>query len=384
MTGVQRCSSDLFLEAASRRNKDLRIIISSEKDINQDGVTVFPPIKGFRTPGYEKMMLYVPSILKLMKYVEDEDFDSIIVSTPGPLGIMGLICAKLMRIPVYGIYHTDFPRIALRVSDDPMFAEMALLLTRMFYHRVDLVFTTSVSLLEDINNLEIPSEKTRILEKWVDTNLFRPEMRDDNFWRTKATVKLLYVGQIAKNKDLDLLVQLYQHLAPRYKDFVLYCVGGGPYFNELSAQTASCDRFILTGPKYEEELAKAYASSDIFVYPGKLSTYNNVLVEAMASGLACIIINKNDQLKFNESDFAGIVAQSEENFIESVENLMVNEKYRQELGQKASEFATQRFSEEMIFNHFWQSLTQPIPGSNAQQKFHLESDQFDQKVVQLG
>jgi len=383
MDGVSK-TCRVFLDAALKRDKDLRIVTSHSANLDAyEHVVNFPPVQEFPTPGYEKVNIAVPSILKVLKYIEDEDVDSIVVSTPGPVGVMGVICAKLLRIPLYGIYHTDLPRIAFNVSDDPMFAELALLLTKMFYRYADKVFSPSKWYLEDIHNLGIPSERTAILERWVDTSFFSPARRRENYWPMKAECKLLFVGRISKDKNVDLLVRLYETLASRCENFVLYCVGDGPYFKEMRRKTSSFSRFVMTGAKFGDDLAAAYASSDLFVYPGLLDTFGNVVIEAQASGLACIVMNEGGPQELIDPGETGIIARSDEEFIETVRCLLEDGK-RQEMGRKAAAYASQRFAEESIFSGFWQAIADFDAQERAKLGFHFEQPpQKAEKVVSI-
>ena len=122
--------------------------------------------------------------------------------------------------------------------------------------------------IEDLQNLGIDEDKIDIMERWVDTNNFSPAHRDEQFWQHPAPIKLVFAGRISQDKNVDLLIKLYEYLVLRYDNFVLHCVGDGPYFAEMVKKTDGLERFIMTGAKFGGELSKAYASSDIFVYPG--------------------------------------------------------------------------------------------------------------------
>lgn len=371
MDGVSK-TCRMFHEAALRRNKDLTLITCYPSPGATDaGVVNFSPIHQFPTPGYDKVMLYIPSILKVLRYAEQQDFDAIVVSTPGPVGLLGLLCGKLMHLPVYGIYHTDLPRIALQVSSDPMFGELALIVTRMFYRQTDRILSPSKWYLEDIQNLGIPLERTGIMERWIDTRFFSPNHRKAHYWKEKAECNLLYVGRISKDKNLDLLIETYNALAPKYDNFVLHCVGDGPYFDEMKRRTSSMARFVMTGAKFKDDLAAAYASSDLFVYPGLLDTFGNVVVEAQASGLPCVVMNEGGPQELLEPGKTGVIARTNFEFIESVEHLVKNPQRRQEMSRRAAEYAAQRFAEETIFTQFWNMVATPLPENGGRPEFHF-------------
>ena len=370
MDGVSK-TCRMFMDASRKRDKDLTIITSHSEELEGANVINFQPIREFPTPGYEKVKLYIPSILKVFHYIEQQDFDSIVVSTPGPIGLIGLLCAKLMHLPVHGIYHTDLPRIALQVSNDAMFGKLALVITRMFYTHTDHVMSPSKWYQEDICNLGIPLERTSIMERWIDTNTFNPGLRDENYWNNKADCNLLFVGRISKDKNLDLLIELYENLAPQYHNFVIHCVGDGPYLKEMQRKTASMPRFIMTGAKFKDDLAAAYASSDMFVYPGLLDTFGNVIVEAQASGLPCVVMNEGGPQELIQAQKTGFVARTNMEFINAAEELINNRQQRKEMGRCAAEYAGLRFAEEAIFTKFWQTVTSPMPEDIANHEFRF-------------
>jgi glycosyltransferase involved in cell wall biosynthesis len=98
-------------------------------------------------------------------------------------------------------------------------------------------------------------------------------------------VLITYVGRIAREKDLDLLVQAWELLGRR-EEVKLALVGRGPMEAEL--RRLEIPGIILPGLKQDVDLSVAYASSDIFAFPSTTETFGNVLLEAMASGLPCL------------------------------------------------------------------------------------------------
>ena len=97
-----------------------------------------------------------------------------------------------------------------------------------------------------------------------------------------ATTVLLYVGRISREKDLDLLADAYRRLRKEKLPVQLIVIGDGPYSEALAKSLPDA---VFTGYLRGAELATAYASSDIFVFPSTTDTFGNVILEAQASGL---------------------------------------------------------------------------------------------------
>ena len=127
-------------------------------------------------------------------------------------------------------------------------------------------------------------DKLRIFPRGLDTELFNPSMREEDYWikRGAKGPVLLYVGRVSKEKDLHLLADVMPTLRQKVGPFTLAIVGEGPYRAELEKLLPGA---IFTGILSGRELGVAYASADLFVFPSTTDTFGNVVVEAMAAGL---------------------------------------------------------------------------------------------------
>jgi phosphatidylinositol alpha 1,6-mannosyltransferase len=135
--------------------------------------------------------------------------------------------------------------------------------------------------LHGINNLVY-------LPHGVDTNSFNTSYFS-NEWKKQNGIEnktvLLFVGRLVWEKDLDTLAKSYKILANTRNDAAYVIVGDGPIKDELKKLMPDA---LFLGYKSGRELAEAYASSDIFVFPSTTETFGNVTLEAMASGIPAI------------------------------------------------------------------------------------------------
>ena len=109
---------------------------------------------------------------------------------------------------------------------------------------------------------------------------------------------MIYVGRVAREKDLDVLIEVYDRLAVRRPECSLAVVGDGPYL-QTRKQRLPYSNVIFTGFLFGEELSQAYASSDVFVFPSTTDTFGNVVLEAMASGVPVIVRIREDRRKWS-------------------------------------------------------------------------------------
>ncbi|CAN0580980.1 unnamed protein product, partial [Laminaria digitata] len=97
-------------QTAHDTGRDLRVFTSTRLPMPQvDGVQNFTPVYARAMPGYDTLELAIPPAIELLRAAEDFAPDVIHISTPGPVGSVGFIAARLMRVPIVGVYHTDFP-----------------------------------------------------------------------------------------------------------------------------------------------------------------------------------------------------------------------------------------------------------------------------------
>jgi glycosyltransferase involved in cell wall biosynthesis len=221
--------------------------------------------------------------------VQRERFTEIIISTPGPIGLCALGCAKLLGLRTSGIYHTDFPQYARFLSDDAFMESMVWNYMQWFYGQTDLLYVNSEFYRRCWIDRGIVPDKLRIFPRGLDTELFNPAQREADFWKKRGAAGpvLLYVGRVSKEKDLNFLAEIMPALRARVTaPFTLAIVGEGPYRKELEALLPDA---IFTGILTGRELGVAYASADLFVFPSTTDTYGNVVVEAMAAGLPAAV-----------------------------------------------------------------------------------------------
>lgn len=120
----------------------------------------------------------------------------------------------------------------------------------------------------------------------VNLELFDPGLRRRS---PIGTRELLYVGRIAPEKALDVLIDAYRRLRADGRQLSLRIVGEGPCLPALRRLAAGMEGVQFDGPaRYDSSLAERYANADVFVTPGAHETFNLTILEALASGLPVV------------------------------------------------------------------------------------------------
>jgi len=211
------------------------------------------------------------------------------VATEGPLGWVAVRTAQRLRIPVLSGFHTNFHSYARHYRLGWLQPLLFHYLCR-FHNRTSATLVASVALRDYLQAAGV--NNVWVLERGVDTQLFTPERRCAALRRTwgvsESDLAVIYVGRIATEKNLGLAIAAYRAMQRCNTSVKCIVVGDGPL--RASLQKAHPD-LIFCGIQTGGQLARHYASADVFLFPSETETFGNVTLEAMASGLVVVAYN---------------------------------------------------------------------------------------------
>ena len=304
------------------------------------GVHSLRPVATLPVPLYHGLELGAPSFLDVLDHVAAEDYNVLHVATPGPLGLAALVAGLTLGIPVVGAYHTEFGAYAGALSGDAMVAEVVEVAVREFYERCAAVAVSSEATALALRNRGYHIRRFEILRNGVDRKLFDPERRDEGLRNSLGDGRtlLLYAGRVSREKGLDRLVSGYLALRRRRDDVHLVVAGDGPYRGELETLLEGTATF--TGFLRGEELARTFASCDIFVFPSTTDTLGRAVAEAQASGLPAVVCGIGGPRECIRPGVSGFVTDpgDDEGFFARVEELLDDSAKRERMGRAAREF----------------------------------------------
>jgi glycosyltransferase involved in cell wall biosynthesis len=282
-----------LISTARTRGVELTVITAGDDGTAAvEGVKKFQSVGDFVLPEYPELKLNFPPILDVMDFIEREGFTRIHVSTPGTVGLLGLLVARMMNIPVAGTYHTDIPQYVRSLTNDEFLEQAAWSYMIWFYSQMEEVMVPSTGTREQLLARGLPLERMKPLPRWVDTDAYSPEMRNPSFWKSRGAgfgrTVLLYVGRVSREKGLEMLVSAFKELVVEGAAVALAVIGDGPYRDEMEASLSGTPA-MFTGYLAGEQLQRGYASADLFVFPSATDTFGNVVLEAQASGLPVIV-----------------------------------------------------------------------------------------------
>jgi glycosyltransferase involved in cell wall biosynthesis/predicted metal-dependent phosphoesterase TrpH len=284
-------------------------------------------------PHYPGLQIGVPSLPAAVQTLADGAFDAIHVCSPGPAGIAGALVARALGLPLVGSYHTELTAYAGLRSGAQRMADAMALAVATFYNACDIVLSPSHASDAALAGIGMEAERVLRWDRGVDTARFDPSLRDSSLL-PRGKVNVLYSGRITREKGVDLLADTFLLARERALqgdrigvgdrsracadgrggadsrcDLHLVLAGGGPEQERLRERLGEHATFLgwLSGV----DLARAYASADLFLFPSVTDTFGQVILEAQASGLPVIAVAEGGPLSLIEDRATGLLCAAD-------------------------------------------------------------------------
>ncbi len=262
-----------------------------------------PAVTEIDIPFYEGLRLGVPSLPVAVEALAEGRYDLVHVCSPGPSGVAAALIARTMELPLIGSFHTELGVYAgLRSGDARLRAGMDAALAA-FYGGCATVLSPSESADASLRALGIQPARIARWDRGVDLDRFGTHRHRPGAFA--GEVNVLYAGRLTREKGVDLLADAF--LAARARDPRLHLVlaGGGPEEGALRERLGRHATFLgwLNG----EELARAYASADVFLFASRTDTFGQVVLEAQASGLPVVAVAEGGPLSLIADGRSGLL-----------------------------------------------------------------------------
>ena len=255
-------------------NGVVRSIESTNRELARMGVDVamVTPQKfaSIPCPTYPEIRLSLATFRQVANAIEESRPTAVHIATEGPLGLLARRWCLKNQVPFSTSYHTRFPEyVAARFPIPLRFLHA---FVRWFHNAGNGCMVATASLERELSKLGLKN-----LLRWsrgIDQTQFRPMEREERPFGLPRPV-FMTVGRVAVEKNLPAFLGLD---LPGSK----VVVGDGPARADLQSRYPNV---LFTGMKTGEDLARAYAQADVFVFPSKTDTFGNTILEALASGV---------------------------------------------------------------------------------------------------
>ena len=264
--------------------------------------------RGWPLPGYPGLQWGQSSMHKLLRRWTRQRPDVLYIATEGPLGLSALRAARRLGISVVSGFHTNFQQYSNQYGLS-MLSRIVTHYLRWFHNRSTLTLVPSASQRLELERRHF--ERLGMLSRGVDSQLFHPAKRDnalrESWGLGNDDIAVLHVGRLAQEKNLGVLKRCFDSLCGTYpqRRLKLIIVGDGPQRAMLERDQPDA---VFCGTQRGEELARHYASGDLFLFPSLTETFGNVVLEAMASGLGVVAYDQAAATQHIRHGYNGVSA----------------------------------------------------------------------------
>lgn len=296
--GVSRFIQDM---AQQSRQKHIGFSVLSSSPLAGEhpeaNIRNIKPVWAIRMPFYQEQFLtIVPPVRSMYRHIKALSPDVIHISTPGPLGFVALMAAKRLKIPVAGTYHTDFPSYMGKQMKAALAESVTRWFMRRFYHRMGLVFSRSKRYMDILENkLGIRPEQMTFIPPGTDIATFNPRHRSLDIWKRfgidAERLKLIYVGRLSAEKNFMFVIDLFEQMQQR-TDRLLSLIVIGEGTQDEAVRRRQNAHIHLLGVQKGLTLSQLYATSDLMLFASVTETLGQVVMEAQASQLPCMVSDR--------------------------------------------------------------------------------------------
>ena len=290
------------------------------------------PVPSAKIPGRPEYRVSLSFPARQRRKLEEFSPDIVHIATPDILGYRALKWALKNGVIPVASYHTHFSSY-LRYYKAGFLEPLMWKYLAWFYSKCKKVFVPSPSMVDLLKEENIPANFT-IWARGIETDLFNPSKRNEE-WRQQhgfgsEDIVISYVSRLVWEKNPALFADVVKSLMSRFSHVKALIVGDGPAREGLEEMLPEA---VFTGFLSGEELATSYASSDLFFFPSDTETFGNVTLEAMASGLPCVVADATGSKSLVEDGGNGFIApvSQPELFEEHLTHLIESAELRKEM-----------------------------------------------------
>lgn len=333
-----------MVEGLQARNHDVQLVRPRQEsaDLPDRGDRFHEVLlRGMPIPRYPSLRMGMPSKRTLVRLWTLQRPDVVHIATEGPLGWSALQAALHLKLPVCSDFRTNFHSYTQHYGigwlRKPIMAYL-----RKFHNRTLCTMVPTEGLRRELHAEGF--ERLEVVTRGVDTRQFDPAKRSTALrtcWGADDdTLVVCCVGRLAREKNLDVLVDAFRAIERRVPSARLVLVGGGPQEQELRS---ACPGIVFAGQRRGDDLAAHYASADLFLFPSLTETFGNVTTEAMASGLPVAAFDYAAAAQLIDHDVQGVRVPFGDGraFTEAALALAFDPARRERLGRAARERALQ-------------------------------------------
>jgi len=382
VNGVANTSRRFVAHARERGYPMLAVVAGPATRCTIDGsVTLLELERGMLSFALDKDLRFDLALLRHHSRILEEmrafRADIVHITGPSDLGIAGMTAAHELQLPLAASWHTNVheyagkrisslaPRaigsqaIAARVEG------LSFHLTARYYAVARLLFAPNQELMDQLERAS--GRPCRLMSRGVDAEQFHPDKRQRD---ETTTLRIGYVGRLTTEKNIRDMIEVARALqCAGVTDFRIAFIGQGAEYEWLEQNVPHAE---MMGVRRGEELARAYADLDIFVFPSTTDTFGNVVLEALASGVPAVVRSGGGPKFIVRDGESGLVAETREELCKDVVRLAKDAELRRKMSIAARALAIQS-SWSSVFDAVYNAYAEIFPPTAIEEANSVEA-----------
>ncbi len=278
-----------FHEEIKAKGLPIDIMVCSNDIMPDDHLIVLKPLGEYNVPLYREQPIRIPNYLEIHHKFHDGEYDRVICSTEGPMGIAALYLKHAYSVNTYFYLHTDWIMFAKKVLDiEKSNINRFRRLLRAFYRNFDGLFVLNKDQEKWLTGREMGFRTEAVFptahwagQKFIpgkDKRADIPGIREDD-------KVILFTGRVSQEKGVKELPEIYEGVKKAVPGIKLVIAGTGPSENELRKLLPEA---VFLGWVNHNDLPGIYSSADILILPSRFDTFSCVVLESLSCGLPVI------------------------------------------------------------------------------------------------
>lgn len=293
-----------------------------------------------------------------VKLVKERDIDVIHSHGIATTGLAAMETAKKLKLPSVASFHTLVPEamhyITSRQKLQNFLQNIAWKYLTWYYGHFPRILAPTQYVKKILETHGI--SRIEVLSNGINLEVFNgkatPALARKTFGLSSNEPVVLHVGRVAKEKNIDMLIEAAPailNILPKTKFLI---VGKGPaekYYQDLVRKKALEQHFLFPGKVSQELLKSSYAAADVLAFPSRFDTQGLVVLEAMATGLPAVVHKDSAPTEFIENGKNGYIFSDSFDFHEKILQTIKNKKkLRNNALERAKEFDVKKSVDRLL------------------------------------
>jgi glycosyltransferase involved in cell wall biosynthesis len=337
------------LDEIRNRNLPIDIMICCNNLKSEDHLLVVAPQSEMQISFIKDQKIRIPDFLQIHNKFFEGEYDRVMCSTEGPMGLAGLYLKYAYSVPAFFYMHTDWKNYSKRALKlDKENHSRLIRLLRAYYKAFNALFVLNTDDLNWLTDKKMSLHRSSLFltANWPGSHFFpRPASKKQLFKTRKEHPVLLYTGRISYERGVMELPGIYRAVRSVIPKIHMVIAGKGPAEEQLKRLLPEA---VYLGWIDQTELPAIYSSADLLIHPSKFETFSSAILEALSCGLPVIAYNTKSPKDIIRHGVNGLLVINQAEMIQQTIAYLNNSDLQEKMRRSANEISKDYNSDKII------------------------------------